>query len=543
MNNNIKDWGSDEKEVMGIVKAQTLYSSAEECKDRLIGALAPIVEVAREECANKGYCSDHGHEFAMWLAVSLAVIHKWIIGRIVWDRFDDPDLDGYPPEASLWRDHKTGELAFACGYRGPDRLLYSRGILYASGHVAEALALADVSYVENPPPPEPHQQNLVEYLVDRDYVYFPDMEDPDSPSYHELSWPGWCVKNYVESQWLDKWGRVPRDYDIVGDEFSFSHDQVISLGRAIGTLNFKVWLRHAKELGNDGATSHDRVGLLMSCSLSGWSSGSIDQLSRYGNNWNDIWETFRGVPDNRVRLLKKSQASAFVNALKCIPADIDISGMKVGAIIAMASEYTYMGVLDKSVAHAADLAGLTQSEFIQYQNYWMRRPRKGYETIPDIGTVVDGAYKMYRLHTDDPRGPMLGLLTNCCQHLEGEGEGSSCARHGAENPDGAFFVVEKHGKIIAQSWTWRAGQTVCFDNVEALSDDYMDVIANLYQATANRLVGKLGIARVTVGSGYDDLDVGKYWYTTDYPGTPPSGVYTDAGRVQYLVAGEMTTRE
>ncbi len=173
---------------------------------------------------------------------------------------------------------------------------------------------------------------------------------------------------------------------------------------------------------------------------------------------------------------------------------------------AAAARITYEGVdrpEDQAVAEAAAQVGLGPHDFVRYRDL-MREDGKAWEEIPGFvvfgGEVgLAGEWVLRRLHARDPIGPMLGLLTNCCQHLQGAAR--ECAISGVRDPDTAFAVVEYRGKIVAQSWLWRADDdaTVVVDSIEALDSAYVEGIAALYREAAQRLVGRLGITRVLFG--------------------------------------------
>jgi hypothetical protein len=176
--------------------------------------------------------------------------------------------------------------------------------------------------------------------------------------------------------------------------------------------------------------------------------------------------------------------------------------MPLKELAAIASSMLYKNVRHSALAVECTKHGLDQNQFESVQGRWQL---KGWETIPAVSVEVDG-YRMYRLDFDDPRGIFLGVYTDCCQYPGGAGE--ACAWHGQSSPEGAFFAVEKHGKIVAQSWVWRVGATVCFDNVEAKSGLHgQAVLVALYSAAAEKLCGKLGITTVTAGLGFDDAQL------------------------------------
>ena len=88
------------------------------------------------------------------------------------------------------------------------------------------------------------------------------------------------------------------------------------------------------------------------------------------------------------------------------------------------------------------------------------------DVLPDLfidgDTVGEPGYYFVKLSKKDPRGLILGELTNCCQSVGNHAE--ECAIHGASSPDAGFYAIMKkaengkidimHDKIIAQSYAW-----------------------------------------------------------------------------------------
>lgn len=190
-------------------------------------------------------------------------------------------------------------------------------------------------------------------------------------------------------------------------------------------------------------------------------------------------------------------------------------------------------------AEMAAMAGVGIHQYKEMETRWLNGINNvPSESIPYVSINHEG-YRIHRLLRGDPRGLFLGVLTNCCQHPDGAG--ASCAWHGVEDPDGAFFVIEdSKGKIVAQSWAWRNESWVCFDNIEALGglESRRDTIVALYQKAADALIGQLGIKAVSVGVGYSDIDIGQ-WPPISDGETPssPENCYSDADD-QRLIASE-----
>ena len=121
-----------------------------------------------------------------------------------------------------------------------------------------------------------------------------------------------------------------------------------------------------------------------------------------------------------------------------------------------------------------------------------------------IGTARQDYLEAHFLPRSDARGVFVGHYTECCQHLEGA---KWATRHGQSSPYGCFWVVEKHGEIVAQAWAWegRDGR-VCFDNIEACRGFRKDkAIENLLAETARAIA--VGGRLVTVGTRYSDINI------------------------------------
>ena len=161
----------------------------------------------------------------------------------------------------------------------------------------------------------------------------------------------------------------------------------------------------------------------------------------------------------------------------------------------------FENIEDIEVARLSAKYGLDQDEFEDYQEFFKKHPGKKATMLPGI-ELREGSYVFRKLDDHDKTGPFLGLATDCCQHLHNAG--SSCAKAGWKHPESGFYVVEKDGNIVAQSWAWRGkGGELCFDSIEGLGNVSITPVASLYFKAANQLLGKLGISKITVGyTGY-----------------------------------------
>jgi len=210
--------------------------------------------------------------------------------------------------------------------------------------------------------------------------------------------------------------------------------------------------------------------------------------------------------------------------------------MPIKDLAALLASLQYENVRHVHFAHECAKWGVSQRYFEVWQDRWLKGLLNlKYESIPRVD-FSEGDYRFYRLQKDDPRGLFLGEYTDCCQHPRGVGE--SCAWHGHESPNGAFFVVEYRGQIVAQSWAWRHGGVLVFDNIEVLGADKErdNKVLELYKRAAKLLLGCLGITEVRVGCRYTDVDLSDLPDVNPVP--TPEGVYTDASQQKLLARVE-----
>lgn len=201
--------------------------------------------------------------------------------------------------------------------------------------------------------------------------------------------------------------------------------------------------------------------------------------------------------------------------------------------------YENVGSGEYELEYRARKAGLEKIYFPQAQRVFKEMQEREYQTVPP----VDYNGKTYRgriLRIDDPLHLTVGNITTCCQRFGDAQPGEPSMIHSATEVNGSVFIVEevdRYGNVIkpvAQSWTWRNGDRICFDNVEIpdtikgelRQKGAYDEIFKVYQETAKKMIyidtknldkmlesGKitkeqydiLVIKEVTVGTGCDDL--------------------------------------
>lgn len=177
----------------------------------------------------------------------------------------------------------------------------------------------------------------------------------------------------------------------------------------------------------------------------------------------------------------------------------------------LASKFQYVGSdQNPELALRCMEQSLLQSDFDDYKD--LLKKVKKEEHLPHIDIKgeevgLSSEWRFRKLAANDPIGPMLGLFTDCCQHLDGAA--SSCAENGVTSPWSGFYVVEKNGEVIAQSWAWLGkNNELIFDNIEALrSEDYLSKIKTLYEAAAQKMLSdKFNVVGIGMS---DDDDISK----------------------------------
>jgi len=152
-------------------------------------------------------------------------------------------------------------------------------------------------------------------------------------------------------------------------------------------------------------------------------------------------------------------------------------------------------------------SNLTGKAFETYLDFWQSAKVKTAEFLPQVRIRgeelgLGAGWEFSKLAPSDYRGPLLGQLTGCCQHLSGAG--SASAVHGVESPYSGFYIVTHNGKVVAQSWAWRnkTGGLV-LDSVESVlraPSDLQQVFALYKEAAARIPKASLGVSGVYIGA-------------------------------------------
>ena len=157
--------------------------------------------------------------------------------------------------------------------------------------------------------------------------------------------------------------------------------------------------------------------------------------------------------------------------------------------------------------------GLSQELFLRGLGILQRA--KSEDALPVV--TIDGAdigkpnYYMQKLPANDPRGLVLGHITNNCQTLGNNGE--YAAIDGMTKPDSGFYVWRQKTKgrmtpddrIVAQSWAWlapsREGLRLVFDSYERLSPVYNHLARPFLEQYAHDTTSRGPLAAIFLGAG------------------------------------------
>ena len=135
---------------------------------------------------------------------------------------------------------------------------------------------------------------------------------------------------------------------------------------------------------------------------------------------------------------------------------------------------------------------------------------KSSRTYPTVKGGIGNGYSWESMDMGNPRAWVVGLETNCCQHLHSCGK--SCVIFAAENPKSSgMFRVMKKNQTVAQSWFWFNQDTgdFVFDNIEILGGELRDSILECYldfiEFGLKPRAKLFGIKNVSAGLGCNDM--------------------------------------
>lgn len=115
--------------------------------------------------------------------------------------------------------------------------------------------------------------------------------------------------------------------------------------------------------------------------------------------------------------------------------------------------------------------GNSREAISNVKKYYLDMKERFYATIPQVKGDYQG-YHYEMLSASDPFALTVGKLTHCCFLIDGAAK--SALLYNMLHPDNRIFCVWKDHVLIAQSWVWRNGNTVCFDNIECITKERID---------------------------------------------------------------------
>ena len=271
---------------------------------------------------------------------------------------------------------------------------------------------------------------------------------------------------------------------------------------------------------------------------------------------------------------EKFQEIKVANSNRVLTAELAISYVEQ-------NKYSNVQDGNEGLTRVASMAGYSQSTFEKLQEIYNHGKMRVTSSIPRINKTL-GKYRYEILPLTDPLAVAAGTLTNCCQELGNVAE--VCMIHSMTSRHGRLFLVrDDEGNIVAQSWVWRNGDVLCFDNIEipekaftrAIRSDagmgrvrFTEEIYQVYKQAAKDLIeedekvykqllesGKiteeqydgLRLGKVTVGQGYNDiadalnknshLDTSRVARPLAFtsPVQTSSGLYTSDSTRQYIL--------
>ena len=147
----------------------------------------------------------------------------------------------------------------------------------------------------------------------------------------------------------------------------------------------------------------------------------------------------------------------------------------------LAAIYAYKkGAEHVDLARIFNRCEMSEEAFEKAIDLIAQRKKSGVKSnLPDLaipGKDFDMPKAVFKKLPDgDIRGLVLGKLTDCCQHLDGNAHRETV--NGFIKPDSGFYVLvvpDKHGEeeVIGQCWAWRGqNDELVFDSIETLGQD------------------------------------------------------------------------
>lgn len=277
---------------------------------------------------------------------------------------------------------------------------------------------------------------------------------------------------------------------------------------------------------------------------------------------------------------KQFQEIKVVNSNRVLTVDLAVSYVQE-------NKYLNVRTGNDELARVSGMAGYSQSDFEKLQEIYAYGKARVTSSIPRVyGETDKFEYEILRL--TNPLAVAIGTLTDCCQELNNAAE--VCMEHSMVDKNGRLFLIrDKEGNFVSQSWVWRNGNVLCFDNVEipdkqllksgmarnligtGARNELTDEVLAIYKKAAEELIeedhrvlsalleaGKITeeqyeqyrLRKVTVGEGYNDIRASiqasfkqdEEKIARPLPFTPPvdlnRGLYVNDSTTQYVLENQ-----
>ena len=204
----------------------------------------------------------------------------------------------------------------------------------------------------------------------------------------------------------------------------------------------------------------------------------------------------------------------------------------------------------EELAMVCSRAGVSEELFLKKYAKLYPKSKQNADRLPKQYPTVSGSVSDLNweiIDAGNPRAWVVGLETNCCQHLGSLG--GPCVIYMANNVEtsGIVRVFNKKGKTIAQSFMWIVPNQInpdtnimCMDNIEVLGGELKLSIVHVYENIAKEVLKRkmFKITEIVVGGGYSDIDLSNFagLVPKNFKAKVPSTLgYTDASNSQYYI--------
>lgn len=238
--------------------------------------------------------------------------------------------------------------------------------------------------------------------------------------------------------------------------------------------------------------------------------------------------------------------------LVCESLSVAKNGITYNNVMAMLEDLTLaLAPYQKQVESPLQL-NKNEQGVINMLDAYQKMQKRTDSVIPKVSGQLDENFSYEILDLKDINQFNVGQWTNSCFQFGSAAESSLI--HACTERNSRIFTVSKNDKVIAQSWLWRDGTTLCFDNIEIVGTSRKDkeqVLEAYKQGSKELIKVSVGneaphqaISLVTLGNGGGDIvpDDAEELKINMQP-SPGFGLYTDAKRQVKLVQAETFTEE